>query len=191
MRIDHMPNTFFAIAFLALVGCAGVEPTKAELSLQDRVWAAARLESPELNPDTAFAIEEYPIEGLQEALGLRILQVHFLVDGERFKERVYADHDGQLIPFTTTFGGFGLMSAVVADDTLHYTYSWGSGIHRSHVGEMRVVDGQIQIQESDGHVHCDLFVRLEDGNVVVEEGDFHAFNDYSVKVKVVGSDDSR
>lgn len=49
-------------------------------------------------------------------------------------------YDGETYPFGEWFGGFGVTSFAVADlnedgkTELYFTYSWGSGIHRSQVG---------------------------------------------------------
>ena len=86
--------------------------------------------------------------------------------------------DGALTTFGNSFGGYGLMSATMDEDMLFYTYSWGSGIHRSHVGALSIMGDQIQILETVGFVNEDLFVRNMGGQSIIEVGDYLGFNSW-------------
>jgi len=141
-------------------------------------------EKPGLNPSTRFEIEEFPVEGLEETLDLQLFHVRSLSsDGQQFSEMELIYRDGALTPFANAFGGFGLMSAVLAEDGLYYTYSWGSGIHRSHVGRLCIEDGRLAILESGGYVNTDLFVRKVKGGIKVESGRFTGFNSWEAAEK--------
>jgi hypothetical protein len=54
----------------------------------------------------------------------------------------YLVKNGKAYPLSIGFGGYGLMSTCVADldgdrvPELAYTYSWGSGMHRTHIEAM-------------------------------------------------------
>lgn len=41
------------------------------------------------------------------------------------------EYEGESYPLGTGFGGYGLVDSIVMDGKLYYTYSWGSGLHRS------------------------------------------------------------
>ena len=63
----------------------------------------------------------------------------------------YLVHGDQVIHLGSAFGGNGLLSIVVADlardrrPEMLYTYSWGSGIHRTELAMLRVVAGRIVV----------------------------------------------
>ncbi|PWM46146.1 MAG: hypothetical protein DBX47_02845 [Clostridiales bacterium] len=52
----------------------------------------------------------------------------------------YLEYDDKIYPLGNGFGGFGVVSFAISDmnndkyPELYFTYSWGSGIHRSMVG---------------------------------------------------------
>jgi hypothetical protein len=131
---------------------------------------------PSLKSDTRFAIEEYSIDGLK-ALKVRIILARYLSpDGSQFNEALLIYHDGKLTPFACTFGGSGLMSALVLDGKLYYTYSWGSGIHRSHVGRLTIFGGKLMFAESGPLFDQDCFIKRDGARLLLEEGEFLGFN---------------
>jgi len=142
-------------------------------------------ENPKLNPPVQFKIEEHEVDGLWHAIRVRLLLVRYMsAAGEQFNERLLVYHDGKLTPFASAFGGYGLMSAVVMDGKLYYTYSWGSGIHRSHIGRLSRDARDIRIIVSGGYSSTDLFVRNVDGRIRVEAGKFTGFNSWKVESQV-------
>ena len=70
------------------------------------------------------------------------------------------------------------MSAVMVGDELYYTFSWGSGIHRSQIGRLSADGAGLTINESGGYEDVDLFVHKADNRVQVEEGRFIDFNSW-------------
>ncbi len=92
-------------------------------------------ENPKMNPKARFPLKEITTEAVRDRLGAQVFQIKEGVQmGETFVIRAKKVHRiGQ------SFGGDGVTSLIVADpsgdgrDKLIYAYSWGSGIHRSHV----------------------------------------------------------
>ena len=128
-----------------------------------------------------FAIEPYAVPGLKEAFDLDLLMVRFLSgeEGQQFNEAILIHREGTLTTFASAFGGFGLMSAVVNEGSLYYSYSFGSGIHRTHVGVLSKNDeGKLELRESGAYFSDDLFVRAKDGDIVVESGQYVKFNQW-------------
>ena len=134
---------------------------------------------PELNPETEFQIYEFEIDGLWDEMGIQLISAAYLVDGQQFNEALYIARDGSLSPFASTFGGFGFMSAVLSGGDVYYSYSWGSGIHRSCMGRIALDEkGKLQITETEEFLFTDLFLRSVDGGVRVETGGYDAFNSW-------------
>lgn len=165
---------------LGLAGCAmETKPRMSTEALAPLVREYAFREKPNLNPSTQFKIEEYRVEGLEEALKIQLFLVRYMShDSRQFNEGLLIYRDGKLMPFASTFGGQGLMSAVVSEDVLYYTYSFGSGMHRSHVGLLSIDGEKMRILESGGSLSTDLFVRKVEGGIQVEAGRFDGFNSW-------------
>ena len=168
------------VLMLALAGCAtDAESRMTAEALMPLVREHAFSEKPKLNPSIQFKIKEYRVEGLHEALKIQLFLARYMSpDGQQFNERLLLYHDRKLIPFASTVGGFGLMSAVVSEDALYYTYSWGSGQHRSHIGYLSLNGDKIEILESGGYMSTDLFVRKVEDGILVEAGRFDGFNSW-------------
>jgi len=185
-----MNNSLTKVCLLAFAGCTTVNHGDNGDGLPEEIMAIVRehafREQATLNPTTQIKIEEYHVEGLEEAMGIQLLFIRYLSpDGEQFNERMQVYRDGSLVTFGSTFGGFGLMSAAMHEDRLFYTYSWGSGIHRSHVGTISIEGDQLQFWETIGFVNQDLFVRSVSGDISVEVGSYLDFNSWE-KSDVLG-----
>lgn len=174
-----MKTTAFLL-LLTFVVC-GVN-AQTQISVQDLtplVKEYAFKEMPRLNPQTVFKIEEYRVDGLWEALRTQVFLARYMsLPGEEFNQSLLLFHEGKLTPFACALGGHGLMSGIVVDKALYYTYSWGSGIHRSHIGKLSVEDEKLKILDSGGYPDRDLFVRHTAGKVQVESGRFIGFNSW-------------
>lgn len=159
------------------LGLAPLVPAaEAPADLTALVKEFAFRDKPKLARDTEFKIEPYPIEGIR-ALDLQIVLARYLApDGSEFNSALFVVHAGKLTPFAETLGGSGLMSAVVSGKKLYYTYSWGSGIHRSHLGQLFVTGGKLTFVESGALVDKDCFVKQDGPTLRLEKGDFHTFN---------------
>jgi hypothetical protein len=128
-------------------------------------------------PGVVLQVEEHPVEGLWEALHLQLLTVHCLSgDGTPFREIALVHHRGTFTECAQAFGGSGLMSAVVQGGQCWFTWSWGSGIHRSHAGRITVAGGALVILASGAYRDVDLFVRAGGKGPSVETGTFDHFN---------------
>src|SRR5262245_9305425 len=131
---------------------------------------------PKLRADTQFAIEEYAIAGLK-ALDVQILLARYLApEGSQFNEALLIYHNGKLTPFANAFGGHGLMSAVVSGGKLYYSYSFGSGRHRSHLAQLSIVGGKLVFAESGPLLDQDCFVKQDGARLRLEKGEFKKFN---------------
>jgi hypothetical protein len=93
-------------------------------------------ENPKMNPEAQFPVKDITIKAVWDRLGAQVFQV---TEGVRAHE-TYVIKDKKVYHIGSGFGGHGVASMVVADpngdgrDKLIFAYSWGSGIHRSHVG---------------------------------------------------------
>ena len=168
------------LLFVASAGCA----TNNELrispeNLAPLVREQAFRDQPELNPATIFKIEEYEVENLRKNLGVQLFLVRYMsAKGEPFNETLMVYHDRKVTPFSRAAGGHGLMSAVMVGDDLYYTFSWGSGIHRSQIGRLSADGAGLTINESGGYEDVDLFVRKDGDGIRVEAGRFVSFNSW-------------
>lgn len=143
--------------------------------------------TPKLVRSVRFKIEEYDVAGLWDTLRIQLFLVHYLSgDGRPFNEKSLMYHNGMVRPFAIAFGGHGPMSAVLVGKSLYYTYSCGSGLHRSHVGCLSVDGEEVKIVESEAYCEIDLFVKVVGGRVQVEQGEFVAFNSWKAE-KQIGS----
>jgi len=186
LRRDEMSKLTTILLALALAGCA----TDAERGISVEAMAPlvreyAFRDKPTLRSDTQFRIEEYELPGLWRDLRVQLFLARYMSpDGGQFNERLLIYHDGEVTPFASALGGHGLMSAVVMDGDLYYTYSDGSGRHWSHVGRLSIDGEEIRILESGGYLFVDLFVRSVDGRIQVEAGKFARFNSWKVERQV-------
>jgi hypothetical protein len=176
----------FVFALASVLACPATfgqrpaSPTELETLVKDYAFR----NKPGLNPDTHFGIEEYAIDGLK-ALSLQIILARYLLpDGSQFNEALLIYHDGKLIPFARAFGGHGLMSAVVSGGKLYYTYSFGSGRHRSHLGRLSIVGGKLIFAESGPLLDQDCFVKQDGARLRLEKGEFERFNAWKAGQKI-------
>ena len=166
-----------ALLGLLLATTSAVADRQTSESLTSIYRAYAFIQTPTLNPNTSFAFAEFEIPGLCETLNIQVFRVEYRGGGQVFRDEIFAVVDGRVEPFVTSVGGFGLMSAVVVDGGLYYSYSWGSGLHRSYVGRLRMIDRKLVREESAGYRSRDVFVRQASGNKVqVVEGSYQGFN---------------
>jgi hypothetical protein len=145
----------------------------------DEATALVRAEiferKPTMNESMEAPLRELTTDEIWRRLGVQLYQV---TEGVRACA-TYLVLDGRAHLLCGGFGGNGIQSACVTDldgdgaPELTYTWSWGSGIHRSQLGVCRVTgDGLLQEVAPLAYVG-DLFVRKEsDERVVVEIGDY-------------------
>ncbi|HTY88710.1 MAG TPA: hypothetical protein VMB80_14680 [Candidatus Acidoferrum sp.] len=133
--------------------------------------------NPNLNTNTDFKIRKLEVARLWEDLKVQVFDIEYLSRGQWFNGFVGIYHDEKISSLAPTVGGYGLMSGLMNNGDFYYTYSWGSGIHRSHVAKLRVVDGKLKSWDSGGFEGQDLFVTGDSkGKVRVLSGEFKEFN---------------
>jgi hypothetical protein len=148
--------------------------------------------NPDLARDTTFAVTELPVAGSWEALNVQLFHVSFVgADSQPFREEFYARHGSDFELLVSNGGAYGLSSATVSDDALYYSYAFGSGVLRSHVGRLRLRDCVLERVESGGYAPGGgpplLFVKpsgnvTRGGAVVAEAGVYDAFNSWHAEV---------
>ena len=137
-------------------------------------------ENPDLNPTASFDVLEYDVPDLWETLRVQLFYADYVsTDGQRFNSGLWAYYQGELYSFGVTVGGHGLMSGVLQGQAFYYSYSWGSGIHRSVLGKLTIGDGQPEFVESGGFTQRDLFLELVEDEIQVEQGTYRGYDDWT------------
>lgn len=130
-----------------------------------------------LNTNTEFHIQRLEVKGLWAELRLQVFDIEYLNSGQWFNGFVGLYHDGTITSLAPTVGGHGLMSGVMHNGEFYYTYSWGSGIHRSHVAKLQLANDKLKHWDSGGFQDADLFVSDARGDkVYVLSGEYKDFN---------------
>lgn len=121
------------------------------------------------------ALTELTTDEMWRRLGVQL----FKVDRGGADYSSYLIQGGRASLLGSGFGGHGVQSVCVSDldqdgaPELVYTYSWGSGVHRSLVGLARVQGGELVTEEAPIAFVGDLFVRKEaDSRVTIEIGHY-------------------
>jgi hypothetical protein len=137
---------------------------------------------PNLNPDFQLTVTEYDVKDLYDSLGVQVFYADFLSqDGTWFRSGGYLYHNGTVTLFSDSFGGWGLMSGFVLKRTFYYTYSWGSGIHRSHIGCFFLDGDTLKFLDTGGFINIDLFVSNCAGDsICVVTGYYQSFNSWTL-----------
>ena len=175
-----------ALASLLLAACSSPQRASAEgpsLAEQrvtlEQATTLVRAEiferQPGMNPQVQAPLLELSTDELWERLSAQLFQV---TEGVR-EGSTYLLFDGSVEPLGESFGGHGVMSCCVTDldadgsPELVYSYSWGSGIHRSQLAVARIVAGRFLVEEPHLAFGGDLFVRkVSNTRVVVESGGY-------------------
>jgi hypothetical protein len=140
-------------------------------------WAYSN--NPDLTGDVEFDITEYDVPDLWETLRVQLFSADYVsADGQRFNSGLWAYYQGVLYPFGSTMGGHGLMSGVLQGDAFYYSYSWGSGIHRSVLGKLTIGEAGPEFVESGGFSSRDLFLAQGDDEIAVEDGTYRGYDDW-------------
>lgn len=130
-------------------------------------------EKPTMNQSIETPLVELTTDEMSRRLGVQVFQV---TEGVRACAS-YLVFGGRAHLLCGGIGGHGIQSMCVTDldgdgaPELTYTYSWGSGIHRSLVGVVCIEDEGLLREEAPLAFVGDLFVRKEsDSRVIVEIG---------------------
>ena len=173
--MNNKPLIALCVLALPFIGWAE-DPPKPE-QLERMVHEFVFSSNPGFNPETSFRVRELEIKGLWEELKIQVFYTDLIINGELSEGFVGMYHDGQVKPLVLSLGGSGLMSGMMHDGGFYFTNSWGSGIHRSHVAMLRLVDGKLKRWESGGFRDLDLFVSVDShGEIHVLSGQFQEFN---------------
>lgn len=98
-------------------------------------------------------------------------------------------YDNNVYPLGEYFGGLGVTSLALADLNkdkqyeLYFTFSWGSGLHRSQIGYFDPASKQVNIL---GYSHNDkdmMLTKSDEGDLIVNEAivEPSSFTDFTVK----------
>ncbi|MGE5608782.1 MAG: hypothetical protein ACM359_05990 [Bacillota bacterium] len=138
-----------------------------------------------MNPAAQFPLEELTTPEVWEQLHVQVFRVR---DGVRQLDSFLIQNEN-VTPLGVGFGGYGIMSMCVTDldadgqPELAFTYSWGSGIHRSHLcvwtGGSAWVDAAVALRDYD------LSLSKMDGHGV--QLDYGTYDPGTNKVSVTGT----
>jgi len=129
---------------------------------------------PNMNPSAEFPLEEITTAEIWERLHVQVFRI---TDG------IYGDQDcliqdRRVSALGIGLGGFGVTSMCVADlagdggAELVFSYSWGSGVHRSLVGVWAVGSPRVDAPEVLWNDEDLSLVKVDDRHVRVEYGRF-------------------
>lgn len=149
-------------------------------SMSALIKAYSLATNPNLTPDFRLVVTEYEVKDLYDSLGIQVFHADFLSqDGTWFRSGGYLYLNGTVTLFSDSFGGWRLMSGVVVKRTFYYTYSWGSGIHRSHVGCLFLDGDSLIFLDTGGFMNFDLFVsNCASDSICVYTGVSKSFNSW-------------
>lgn len=158
------PRVEWRIAKVLLVGAliasvaGGWAAEKQPVAAVEPIYRAQVFaDRPSLNPQVTFEFEELALPGLWEGLGVQIFNVWHLAHDNRNPRDPFILSAGKIFPFVGTMGG-GFLSGAVRGDALYYSYGYGSGIHRSQLGRLRMKDGRPEQHESKSYSMGDMLV---------------------------------
>ena len=145
----------------------------AEAEKQVRAFIFA--DKPAMNPKAEFPVKELTTDEVWDKLGVQVFQV---TEGVQAHE-TFVVAPGRVVRIGVGFGGRGVRSLCVAElngdgrSKLVYSFSWGSGTHRSQVGvyDLKAKEPR-QLIAGESYfsgVDDDLMVeRQKDGTVAVK-----------------------
>jgi len=153
---------------------ASAVPLRLSLS---QATAAVRQEifrsTPDMNPSADFPLKELATPDVWDRLHAQV----FAVTSDVGDDQAFIIRDRQVFPLGEGFGGSGVMSMCVADlygdgqPKLIFSYSWGSGVHRSLVALW--MGGASWVDAKPVLVDYDLSLeRIDDQQVDVVYGEF-------------------
>jgi len=166
-------NQVFRTEFILPVGCSNASQIA---QLVRSFYASSHTN---LNPATEFDVRIEPVRDLWETLGVQVMMVRSMVGGQEGNRFGCVLYDGTVNELGHSFGGYGLMSGLVKGQSFYFTYSFGSGMHRSQVGKLQIVDGAVKLWAAGDFLSRDLFMRRTDTEIAIETGIFLDFNGWT------------
>lgn len=112
-------------------------------------------------------------ENVKKEIGCQIFKVNDTCES-------YVIHKGEFFPIGLGFGGYGVVTLTTCDfdedgqKDLIYTFSWGSGLHRSHIGIFNFSEKKETWLE---------FVQLNE-DIVLEKLSDNSFNVYTSNLEM-------
>lgn len=129
-------------------------------------------ENPDFNPAVKIPLKDLTTDEIWNRLGVQVFQV----SGDIYQYDTFLIRNRQVLPMGTGFGGMGVTSMIVTDldqdgqPELLYAYSFGSGIHQSHLGLYSpALTGNSTIEANTRYVDGDLLlVKVDDQRVNIK-----------------------
>jgi hypothetical protein len=188
----------FALSLIVLVSSTQAAERLSVAEAEKLVDAHIRAATPKMNPNAKFPLKELTADKAADKTTDDVwkrmsLQVFQVAEGVRQYETFLIRGGKEVRPMGHGFGGWGVMSLCAADldgdgkPELIYTYSWGSGRHRSHVAVYREKDGKVQEATAPFACQADMFAAARDnGTVEIEIGDIGRTVNVWTKKAVLG-----
>jgi hypothetical protein len=189
--MDTITIGLIAVVFISFIplSCFGEEPPpsgQVEALVRQFVLSSA----PKRDRPLELEVTNFDVKRLWEEMKLQVFDVQYGHKSPGHRDRQHSGdgfialyHRGRIVSLSSLFGGLGLMSGVVCKSVFYFTYSWGSGIHRYHVGMLEIVNGELVRRDSGGFEANDLIDVFVAGdshdNVALYSGQFKRFNEWS------------
>ena len=120
-------------------------------------------QNPDLSHRTKFPVEELTTDEIWQYLTIQV----FRVTGETYQNESFIFYTDTLIQMGTAFGGSGVTDMVISDldqdnlAELFFTYSFGSGIHRTRFAVFAPKYDQDNIIECDAEYYGDTRIETK------------------------------
>ncbi|MCD4658186.1 MAG: hypothetical protein K8S87_11665 [Planctomycetes bacterium] len=143
-----------------------------EKYLTELVEKKIREMKPDYKSELNLNLKVVEISDLWESLKIQIFNI-YNEDSVNIPSLGWIYYDNAVFPMGSTFGGMHLLSTVIADDKLYYSYSTGSGFHLVAIGVISAVNNKLTYFEDSVFIRkgagcLDLYLRNENNNVIVE-----------------------
>jgi hypothetical protein len=148
-------------------GTVPLPPGKVERAIADRL----REDHPDLDADILSEVEELTVEGdVVKQINARLFRI---VEEPFLNESFLITDNGIVLQMGSAVGGRGVSSMVLADldgdrqSELYFTYSFGSGIHQSHISTYAPAYDPQKTYAAETAYQGDLKLVSDDGDRVV------------------------
>jgi hypothetical protein len=153
-----MKKHFILVIIIFVTSAFPSIPPKVD-SLERLVRYYIHTEKPTMDTEFNLTLTVHTVPGLWDSLGILLFHATYeSSDGTWFWDGEFFYRNGVIRIFVPDFNGSGLMSGVMRGNRFYYTYSWGSGTHRCHLGRLFLNSDSVVIQESGGYADKDFFV---------------------------------
>jgi hypothetical protein len=138
-------------------------------------------DQPTYHPNSTFSVEELPVPGAWEVMGVQLFSGGTWNDGYVINSRPFVIHACKLYPLTQ-WSSTELLSAILVNRTIYYSIQAGSGINYSELGKLSLVEDELHILKGADYGRPDpanLYLREVDGNILVDLGTGMKFNTWN------------